>query len=100
MTPPCDFKATVFDKTGVAPAVQELKAGFAHPSHIEGDDGNPRPRRDERGVHQGRRRRRWERRRPPSAGQTSLWTGSSSVKAVTAWSGGSVLLSCRRPSHI
>ena len=33
-----DLKATVFDKTGVAPAVQELKAGFP-PKTIEGDDG-------------------------------------------------------------
>ena len=33
-----DLKATVFDKTGVAPAAQELKAGFP-PKKIEGDDG-------------------------------------------------------------
>ena len=33
-----DLKATVLDKTGVAPAVQELKAGFP-PKTIEGDDG-------------------------------------------------------------
>ena len=94
-----DLKATVFDKTGVAPAVQELKAGFP-PKTIEGDDGTSLA---SVGVTNGESITVAEVASavgaPPSAPQTPLWTRTK------LWRGPSPRLwrtreTRRRPSHI